>query len=87
MWRVAAAVSALSRTIEESKALIEESRYLALSREYKRLERIRQTLERDARQLSERDSGTDYETLMQRIARYYQDVGTLERDVEVHIGR
>ena len=78
MWRLAGALNALRREIENSKAIVEASVMTRIDRDCNRLEQRHRSLVGDARRLTD---GTQEErdALTQRIIQFYRDLGELER--------
>ena len=79
MWRVAGALKALRRTIQESKTIVAASVLLRLERDRDSLERTRDRLRREAQTVAVGGTAEDRDALAQRIIQFYRDVGDLER--------
>lgn len=82
MWRVAGALKALRRTIQESKTIVAASVLVRLERDRHSLERTRDRLLSEAQTLAASGTAADRDALAQRIIQFYRDVGDLERSAE-----
>lgn len=79
MWRLAGAINALRRTINDSKAIRDATALLRLERDYQRLQRRSERLSADAQRIWASGTPQHMESLTQEILRFYRDMGDLER--------
>jgi hypothetical protein len=78
-WRrLATAVDALRRTIDESRALVAAVTLSRLERDYEALDLRRERLINDAKQLTGNSTQRDHAALALRVAEFYRDVGEVE---------
>jgi hypothetical protein len=85
MWRLAGALGALRRTIEESKAICATCAADRLRRQLDGLEQARKRLLGEARGIAANGTSEQVNAFAQRIIQYHRDVGEVERDIEANL--
>ena len=84
--RLATALEALRRTIDESRALVAAAALSRLERDYEALDLRREGLISDAKQLTTDSPQWDRDVLALRVIQFYRDVGEVERLADTRCG-